>query len=1204
MKKLFLSAWLMMLSIVAMAQSFIVVDKAGKRTAFDPSKISNVVFQTTPPGFIVNYDGKSFQYLFDESVRSIIGDPNYVFSFPDIVQADADGEEFNIQVDANVEYDVVPSASWITVATELPDVEGVLNYKAAMNPSTEKREGYILLASKDRQLTDTVFVSQAGKEDSRYIDIDWETTKLDSFDPETGVAVVTFAGDVPVMGEYDVVLLPDEIGNYIIRVIEEVTQTADKTVTLKTLQGDMGNLFRDQEFTFELGESSPASVRQRAAGSKPVFRPVKVEVFENGKYVEVYNTQSLARRAPSAQEGLTLDYEGNDVVLESWGNLTYKIKRAKLALTFKGTLDFSFEKRPWYKVWKGHTAKASVMLEGDSETENVTSLACCTSQEMNRQAKDFAEDMLLLKDGAVRQRYTFNVEGVPVQVVLGGDVKCNYSYRCVGQGDVTGGLKVSKHFKYGITCVNDNEDGVYTHEEKPTGQLIYPESHIGSAEYKNSRCMGNLTILPVFNINFYGQYCDTRISPAEWTSLPARSWQVYPETFPDYLAHYTRVCRWSGIHLHMKNVPGWLFDFTYGENFTDNEYYEDVLYDPEFFSLDTPERNLMLDDQQDIEITAYHYDRASGKKYASAGALVEFETTGSGTDEKKQVLVYTDENGKAKMTFKKDNPWEEKVTIRLFRHPTGDKALGVDKYVENYWNSKLLNYKIQCLTPSQEVERDAVDVPVTFLLQKSEGYKTESWANKRVEFIATNGTVSPRFNTTDANGLVKAFFTPTNDAPEGEVIAIVTEDGNTKSWEGRAVAKITIKSGKDPCDTGDDDLNKANLQANTYVVKNTKTGETVTRPYNPDYSEWTKKKDFISFQLNDEEVDAQGNPKTKGMLYGHIPLTMRGVVLALTGQQFENTPGAKVGFGLYDKFYVSTDFMCASGEGGSMITEGEIKPDGKSKILIRKPCNQTTANNSRRAPGDEQEEEYTGEYELLYYLVFTTHAYNPETQQEEEVELEVYGKGTMKMHVPSITYFVLSNDKDWVRVGESTKVTLERYDEEGAVWDWNDVQIVGQSPDYSKARNGEDEGFFSWDAATQTLTSLKSNDNKDVWVYLGLKSNPGVKAPLQFATGEGWKYTTIGTSKEEITCQANNYPSFDMTWLPKDSDDERFDFNSVELDPECNPNNYFTFPAMPYANQGWPLHVNYNCPPGEYNLKIRLKSDYSVNCTLKVTVTE
>ena len=60
------------------------------------------------------------------------------------------------------------------------------------------------------------------------------------------------------------------------------------------------------------------------------------------------------------------------------------------------------------------------------------------------------------------------------------------------------------------------------------------------------------------------------------------------------------------------------------------------------------------------------------------------------------------------------------------------------------------------------------------------------------------------------------------------------------------------------------------------------------------------------------------------------------------------------------------------------------------------------------------------------------------------------------------------------------KVTLGQYYEEGATWDWNDVQIFGQSPDNSKAHNGEDNGLFSLDAATQTLTSLKSNDNKDV----------------------------------------------------------------------------------------------------------------------------
>ena len=56
MKKLFVLAWMMMLSIVAMAQSIIVVDKDGNRGPFDPAKVTSVEFQTTPPGFTVTHD--------------------------------------------------------------------------------------------------------------------------------------------------------------------------------------------------------------------------------------------------------------------------------------------------------------------------------------------------------------------------------------------------------------------------------------------------------------------------------------------------------------------------------------------------------------------------------------------------------------------------------------------------------------------------------------------------------------------------------------------------------------------------------------------------------------------------------------------------------------------------------------------------------------------------------------------------------------------------------------------------------------------------------------------------------------------------------------------------------------------------------------------------------------------------------------------
>ena len=1206
MKKLFVLAWLMMLSIAAMAQSIVVVDKNGKRIVYDPAKITSVDFQTTPPGFSIHQnDGNIFTYIYD-FVQSIVGSPNHVFASPETVEADADGESFIFLVNANVEYDATPSAAWITVAKT---DEGQHEVTAAMNPSVDEREGYVVLATKDGLLTDTVFVSQAGKDDSRYINIDWEKNTLDSYDDETGAVVITFADEVPIMGEYDVVLVPNEIGNLLIRVIESVDKIEGKTVTLKTMAGDMGNLFRDQAFTLELGDDGSASARNTDAGAVPVIRPEKVEIFENGRYVEVYNAaQSRGNRAPATHD-LSINYE--DTYKTIWQGDdrrgVLQLDKCKLAIKMKGTISYTFKKEPWYKVWKSDVTKASVMLEGDWESETLLNTVSNTPNLITVKPDGWGSTDPMLQENIIQRRYTFTVDGIPVQVVLGGDLRCSYGLRLNGIANIKSGLKLGKHFKYGMALDTEKaQPDTYTCEEtidRSKTELIYPEMEAGTAEYKNSIAYGRANVYPIFNINFYGNGVESSFSLHEWLHSKTASWEPEPQFAPGYLARRALVGRFRSVHMHMMNIPNTIFELNqiYGENFwSDAEGdVETLLRIPEHFVIEQPKEPtliMMQGEDQELKVQAYHYDHVSGEKIPTAGVLMEFETDESANN---KILKYTDEDGYASTKIKKGTKPIENLSYKLFvREPESENPIEEIKQ-----ELKLLRYYLYCLTPTQEVEKGAKDVPVLFQLMKSEGNDVKAAAHQRIDFTATGGTVSPRYGYTDADGKVYAYVTPEDGADQSIVKADVYIKRNNVEWSDQVSATVWVKKGggQDPCVINDPDLKKADSQDNTYVVTNTKTGETVTRPYNPDYSEWTKKKDFISFQLNDEEVDEQGNPNTKGMLYGHIPLTMRGVILLLTGQQFENTPGAKVGFGLYDKFFVSTDFMCTSGEGGTMVTEGEIKPDGKSKILIRKPCNQTTANAPRRAPGDE-EDDYTGEYELLYYLVFTTHAYNPETQQEEEVDLEVYGKGTMKMHVPSITYFVLSNDKDWIRVGESTKVTLERYDEEGAVWDWNDVQIVGQSPDYSKARNGEDEGFFSWDAATQTLTSLKSNDNKDVWVYLGLKSNPEVKAPLQVATGEGWKYTMIGTSPEEITTHANSYPSFDMVWAPKDGDSESFDFNSVELDPECNPNNYFQFPTH-YANQGWPLHVNYNCPPGEYNLKIRLKSNYNVNCTLKVTVT-
>lgn len=171
---------------------------------------------------------------------------------------------------------------------------------------------------------------------------------------------------------------------------------------------------------------------------------------------------------------------------------------------------------------------------------------------------------------------------------------------------------------------------------------------------------------------------------------------------------------------------------------------------------------------------------------------------------------------------------------------------------------------------------------------------------------------------------------------------------------------------------------------------------------------------------------------------------------------------------------------------------------------------------------------------------------------------------------------------------------------DGAEWDWSDVELIGQSVKQSDAKNCTNDGYFTWNAATQTLTSVKSNDNKQVWVYLGLKSNPSVKAPALIATGEGWKYTMISTSETEMTQSANSYFRFNFDFAPKDSDDEKIDFSALELDPETNPNGYFKFP---YSDTRWPVFCYSNTPSGEYILRFWVKSNHDVNCTMKFIIT-
>lgn len=1192
MRKLIISMWLLVFSMAATAQSFVIKDKNGNKTTYDVSKIEQITFQDDPPAFTVREVKEESKkpeeqgevpeeptetvveettFAFAE-VASFSGELDFLFSHPDTVYVGGEADFFKFQLRKNVDYTFKPSDTWINFYSAIEGTDS-LQFVTDMNPMTTQRLGYIAFASTDNKLVDTLWVVQLGKRDSRYIDIDWTTTTLNSFNEESGEAKLTFAGEVPVMGDYDVVLLPKD-DSYIVRIIDRVQQQEGSTsVTLATRQGLMGNLFKNQKFTLATETSAVRQLKMSSYNSAPVILPTKVEIFTGDEYVTVYNAlkPSRMKTAPVGFENefFSWDYNEDGMVLWESGLQSLSWDKLNFSVGLKGLFSFDFGDVPFEKVRMGDLQNLRITLEGGFDTELVLKYLVASEVEWKRE--------WTLKEDVFKAKYTFTVGTIPVYITVGADLMAEVSLGALGEASITSGITASSKVNFGVEW--DAEKGLSKISEcEKEMEMVGPNVDI------KAHAEARATVYPQIEIGIYKVLCPT-ISPQPYIKAEADGRLVDNK----YVAWNAGVS--TGVDLGLGlclDLFFWKKDL--GEIDPINVFDLSLVTLPdEIELLNEPEEEVLVNGKREVKYHVTNQINLTGDVYDAPGVLVHFEAEGGELEDE---YGYTDREGNVSAFFTLTDMKGGKITAEVVPGAEAEEGAEDDAIKADDWTAIAIDYRLTATPASQEIEKDAT-AGIVYKLERFNS-KTAQWTGfggQTVQFQATGGTVAPTSAVTAQDGIVSVTFTPEENATEGVVTASVA-GAEPDAWSKICAATVKIK----PEDSGDDDritdegLKKASKRKpNEYVVLDKTTGEVQERNYIPKWSEWTKDQDAISFSL--EDADADGG--TLGMAYGFIPLTLADVVLSLTGEQFENTPGAKFGFGVYDGAEISADFAKFSGD----APMGNISPD--SKILLRK-VNSGEAGVKALGKGNE---EYTGEYELLFYLVFKNRSWDHETgEQVEGDEYEVYGRGTMKMHIPTITSFQVEAEKDWLKVGESTKVNLVQYYEEGAEWDWNDVQLIASSTDYSGARSGQDEGYFSWDETTQTLTSLKSNNNKNVYVCLGLKSNLNVRELFSVATGEGWKYEWIRTSQEEITDDANSYLSFSFDWGPKASDTERFDFNSLEIDPETNPNNYFKV-QLTYGPQGWPVFVSSDCPPGEYNLRFRIKGSPDVNCTMKVTIT-
>lgn len=1075
------------------------------------------------------------------------------------------------------------------------DVQLIADY--IMHPSaTADWAKYDINGDKTVNAADIVELLNIINSDSRYINIDWEKDHLDSFDPETGVAVITFADKVPLMNVYDVVILPQG-DDLVIRVIEEVTKTEGLTVTLATSKGELGNLFKNTSFTLSFGLDDEAGARSRGASAPRVITPAKIEEFDGQRFVEVYHAGMAKTRGvgnPTAEtKKIKLTYDGTGTTLFE-GPATVTFDKFNFSFELGTTVKLAFTKENWKKVKKGTILSIDINMKAHCDTDIETTQSFQNAP--NTKQDDIPKDAIQLK--STRRRYTFMVGKVPLVMIMGIALNVDdNSYQSWVMGTATLKRSFSQHGTMEVQF-EDNKDwkkakiGEPINDQQTVSKIT--EFTIGDVETEIGTTFGHDACISMSIMNediINAAYTvDAIISNAESKEVNGHYglWSADFGSFQQF-----------DIDDVFRGIP-WMPFYMRGENYNEKatllntSNIEEVLPGvPHKVSF-----QLVHKDFQDLLTPSPFFV----KKLILKG-------NGTFPNGQKEIELIADDEGVI----------STEVTCGPLEAGGGVVYSDFNRFDDpenECWAFTPTSVKLTCTTPEVTIPKDAESAPVKFrlthMLDKNvrigkikdpeihdeddptkviaggfvigfdytgDGIVEEPFVGETVNFTAENGSVSPVSAVTNDDGVVTTTFTQGSaDFTEGTATGtyvLKLGESQQEQMTTTQTATITKESGAAPCDTGDDNLNKADLQDNTVVITNKTTG--VTKFVNIDLakSEWKKSTDVLNYKLSSEYMQMEG----------HIPLTMIGVVAALTGQTFENTPGAKVFLGVSGDKPIYADFAKFTDQEAF----GGIKPE--SMVLLRKPCNKTKPAQTRGTRGTD-DEEYTDEYELLFYLVFTN--------EIDGEEYEAYGKGTMVMHIPSITSFVLNYDKDWVKVGESTKVGLTSFYEEGAEWDWNDVELIGQSIKQSDAKNGTNDGYFTWDAATQTLTSVKSNDNKQVWVYLGLKSDPSVKAPALIATGEGWKYTMISTSETEMTQSANSHFRFDFDFAPKGSEDEKIDFSALELDPETNPNGYFKFLSN---DKRWPIFAKSDTPPGEYTLRFWVKSNHDVNCTMKIIIT-
>ncbi|MBO4475802.1 MAG: hypothetical protein J5737_03670 [Bacteroidales bacterium] len=469
-------------------------------------------------------------------------------------------------------------------------------------------------------------------------------------------------------------------------------------------------------------------------------------------------------------------------------------------------------------------------------------------------------------------------------------------------------------------------------------------------------------------------------------------------------------------------------------------------------------------------------------------------------------------------------------------------------------------YALSCLNSPQTIDESGV-ATLRFELSGMADGEHVSTANAVVAFSATGGSCNVT-GITDANGVATCVFTAPDPATfeEGSVYATCSVNGQFADASG-----IVLGLPQEPISIA------KKLDDNTYVVQ--KKGEGgQTYPLTQKYSEWyvgrasmDKNQQAVKVMIMDEDPD----DSTKGWSMSELPEAIVNKLTTINQEFMQKYPWAATKFGT---FRTGKEVNVHMGQGGN------VNLDGSSQILLR----EKTGTKS-----------YSGQLQFLFVFTFTNESWDSASQTFiPDGEYTVYGNAIVEESHPELNYFTVNPVSDWVQVGQSVAVEMDWSD--GASFDPSKVKLAGQTLGYSSSED-EDEGYFSWNASTATLTALKSSGNQNVYLKFRYEGT-SLGTTCQLASGPGWNYTSFSFTPSQIVMHQYGIEQLNVeNYSPSD---EGWDWAAVEIDPDSNPDGAFW---LDNSNTG--KLYNFSGKNGQtYNLRFRIKSNHQVTAPLQVSV--